>query len=472
MSGPHPSDLPLLLVDDEESVLFSSATLLRSTGLRQVQTLSDSRALLSRLASQGAAVVVLDLFMPFLPGTELLPQIVRLYPEIPVIVMTAAQEVDTAVDCMRQGAFDYLVKPVEESRYVSAVRRALELRTLRRDLGELKRRLLLDELEHPDAFSAVVTVSRAMRALFQYVETVARSPEPVLITGETGVGKELLAETVHRLSRRNGRFVPLSAAGLDDNLFSDTLFGHLRGAFTGAVQAREGLVAQAAGGTLFLDEIGDLEIASQVKLLRLLQEQAYYPLGSDVQRRSDVRVVCATHRDLGQLMGAGAFREDLYYRLSVHQVRVPPLRERPEDIPLLVDHFLEQAAAALGKAPPRPPRELFDLLGTYGFPGNVRELRAMVSDAVAAHRGGAILALERFRGAMRSLPDTTGPGRIAENTSWLLSATRLPTLREAEEALIRVALERAGGNQGIAADLLGLSRTALNRRLAKIRGPD
>jgi len=471
MSRHHPSDLPVLLVDDEESVRFSASTLLRGAGLRHVQTLGDSREVLATLESQGASVVVLDLFMPFVSGNELLPEISRLHPEVPVIVMTAAQEVDTAVECMRSGAFDYLVKPVEESRFVSAVKRALELRMLRRDLGELKRHLLLDELEHPEAFSSIVTRSRAMRALFQYVETVARSPEPVLITGETGVGKELLAETVHRLSRRNGRFVALNAAGLDDNLFSDTLFGHLRGAFTGAVQAREGLVAQAAGGTLFLDEIGDLETASQVKLLRLLQEQAYYPLGSDVQRNSDVRVVCATHRELPRLMADGRFREDLYYRLSVHQVRIPPLRERREDLPLLVAHFVEQAASSMGKTPPRPPGELFDLLGAHGFPGNVRELRGMVTDAVAAHRAGPILSLQRFKDAIGQDVKAITPEAKARTSSWWSASERLPTLKEAEEALIHEALERSGSNQGVAAQLLGISRTALNRRIQKLKEP-
>lgn len=463
------NDLPLVLVDDEETVLFSAAALLRSAGLRHLESLSDARQLLPLLERKGAAALVLDLFMPHRSGQELLPEITARYPEVPIIVMTASQEVDTAVECMRQGAFDYLVKPVEESRFISAVKRALELRTLRRDLRELKRYLLSGELEHPDAFSSIVAASRRMHALFQYAEAIGRSPEPVLITGETGVGKELLSEAVHRLSGRNGRFVALNAAGLDDNLFSDTLFGHRRGAFTGAAEAREGLVAQATGGTLFLDEIGDLETASQVKLLRLLQEQAYYPLGSDVQRHCDVRLICATNRDLARRMGEGAFRPDLYYRLSVHHIHIPPLRERKEDVPLLVAHFLDEAARALSREPPQPPPELFTLLSTYHFPGNVRELRAMVMDAMAVHRGGPVLSLERFKQAIREHASPPRPLEVTPSERLLHFPGRFPSLQEAEDELIQEAMGRAGGNQGIAATLLGISRSALNRRLGQRR---
>ena len=468
MIPPHPAELPVVLVDDEEALLHYYRLLLQNAGIRHLETLSDPRLLLDLIGRRGAAALVLDLAMPHIGGLQLLKEMTEQYPEIPVIVVTATRNTDTAVACMRGGAFDYLVKPAEASRFVATVKHAIELRALRRDFGELKRQLLTGELEHPQAFASIITANRSMYALFQYIETVALSPEPVLITGETGVGKELLAASVHRLSGRPGRFVPLNAAGLDDNLFSDTLFGHVRGAFTGAAQAREGLVSQAAGGTLFLDEIGDLEVPSQVKLLRLLQEQAYYPLGADVQRRGNIRLVCATHRDLSAAMASGAFRQDLYYRLSVHQVRVPPLRERKDDIPLLTAHFLEQAAARLGREPPRVPEALQALLGAYHFPGNVRELRAMVMDAAAAHRGGTLLALDRFKNAMqrtvvRSATASTGP--------LLLPEGRLPTLAQAEEQLIREALRRAGDNQGVAAILLGISRTALNRRLAKLRGP-
>ncbi|MEW8153745.1 MAG: response regulator, partial [Candidatus Thiodiazotropha endolucinida] len=225
---------PVVLVDDESSVLFSSKMILQSAGIKEVLTLGDSRELMPLLAEQDVAVVVLDLFMPYLSGTQLLPEVVREHPELPVIVMTATQEVETAVACMKGGGFDYLVKPVEENRFVSSVKHAMEVRALRQQVSALRRSLMTDQLEHGEVFSNIVTVSRKMRSLFQYLEAIAVSTEPVLISGETGTGKELLAMAIHRLSHCKGAFVPVNAAGLDDTLFSDTLFGHRKGAFSGA----------------------------------------------------------------------------------------------------------------------------------------------------------------------------------------------------------------------------------------------
>jgi len=466
MTQQNLGSLPVVLVDDEPSVLLSSKMVLYSAGLSNVRTIQDSRDLLPALTEQGAAMVVLDLFMPYLSGSELLPEVVRQFPDVPVIVMTAAQEVETAVACMKDGAFDYLVKPVEESRFVSSVQRALEVRSLRQQVGSLKRYLMTDQLEHGEAFASIITISRRMRALFQYLEAIAKSAEPVLITGETGVGKELLAQAVHRLSGRPGRFVAVNAAGLDDPLFSDTLFGHKRGAYSGADSSREGMVAAAAGGTLFLDEIGDLTPASQVKLLRLLQERQYYPLGSDVAKRSDVRIVCATNTELGRKMRGDEFRSDLYYRLSVHQVEVPPLRERKEDIAVLLGHFIEEAATALEKKPPKMPEELLVLLANYHFPGNVRELRAMAYDAVARHQCGRVLSMSSFRKVIKTQSESAA--RKSVRSQGGAASQRFPTLKEAEEQHIQAALRLAGGNQGIAATMLGISRPALNRRLANM----
>ena len=274
------------------------------------------------------------------------------HPELPVIVLTGANDVETAVRCMKDGAFDYLLKPVDEARLESAVRRAIEIGAMRRENSTLKRYLLTDALEHPEAFAAIVTAAKSMRAIFQYAEAVAPTPLPILVTGETGVGKELIARAIHAPERPPGPFLPVNVAGLDDALFSDALFGHKRGGFTGADRDRPGLVEQAAGGTLFLDEIGDLSPASQVKLLRLLQEGTYYPIGSDVMKRADIRVLVATNRDLRALQASGGFRKDLYYRLQAHHLHLPPLRERREDLPLLVAHFLAEGGPRAG--PPRP----------------------------------------------------------------------------------------------------------------------
>jgi DNA-binding NtrC family response regulator len=236
--------------------------------------------------------------MPYVAGIEILSRIRLDFPEIPVVIMTSANYIETAVDCMKIGAFDYLVKPVEMNRFLSCLKRALEFRSLRDEISSVRNLIFSDELKHVDAFSLVVTRNKKMLKIFQYVEAIAPSNQPVLITGETGVGKELIAEVIHKLSQRKGRFIAVNIAGLDDTMFSDTLFGHKKGAFTGAMGNREGLIAQASGGTLFLGEIGDLSGSSQVKLLRLLQEHIYYSLGSDVPKHTDARIIVATNKDI------------------------------------------------------------------------------------------------------------------------------------------------------------------------------
>jgi DNA-binding NtrC family response regulator len=463
---------PVLLVDDDPQFLLVSGVTLRAAGISPVATVEDSRQVMPFLEGREAAAVVIDLAMPHLSGRELLAKLKERYPELPVIVMTGNNELEIAVECMKAGAFDYLVKPVEPARFASGVRRALEVRSLQAEVASLKERFLSGELRNPSAFGEIVTRSRKMLAALQYVEVVAPSRHPVLVTGETGTGKELVGRAIHALSGCRGELVAVNVAGLDDTMFSDTLFGHRKGAYTGADQAREGLIARAAGGTLFLDEIGDLSETSQVKLLRLIEERKYYPLGSDLPKESDARIVCATHRSLESLLSDGRFRRDLYYRLSGHKVHLPPLRERKEDIPPLVDAFLAAAAEEERKKRPTPPAELYTLLSTYDFPGNVRELRMVVFDAVLRHQGG-VLSMEPFRKAV-GLKTPVAPGGAVgesvppgENSSLFREYPRLPTIREAEEQLIAEAMSRARNNQGIAASLLGITRQALNKRLVR-----
>jgi two-component system, NtrC family, response regulator HydG len=460
----------VLLVDDEGEILATSKLGLEIGGVREVQTLSDSREVLGYLAGNPVAVLVLDLSMPHVSGLELLAAVARDFTHIPTVVVTANDEIDTVVQCMKLGAFDYLVKPVSPARLLTCVQKALELCSLSSELSSLKQRLLADNLDHPAAFASIVTRNRKMRALFQYVEVVAGSRQPVIITGETGVGKELFARAIHDLSGCKGEFIALNAAGLDDNMFSDSLFGHKKGSYTGAEQAREGLIARAAGGTLFLDEIGDLNEMSQLKLLRLLQEREYYPVGSDLTRKSDAHFVLATNRDLQQRIAEGKFRNDLYYRLCGHQIQIPPLRERRDDLPLLLEHFINEEAESLGIPAPSYPKELIDLLETYRFPGNIRELQGMVSDAVTRNRS-RMLSQEPFRQAMTGDLGFQSASVDSELDDELLQKKlegiwgHFPTLNEAEDLLINTALQAAKGNQGIAATMLGLKRQTLNMRL-------
>jgi len=465
-----PTGIPVMIVDDDPALLRAASVVLRKGGISNVLTVERGREALNALAEERVGVLILDLALPDVSGQEVLDQVSSEYPEVSVIIMTAATELDTVIECMRKGASDYLVKPVDNNRFISAVFRAIEVLRLREEVYALKERFLLGELRNPQAFSRIITQNKKMRLLFQYVEAVAGSKQPVLITGETGVGKELFAEAIHAASHCKGNLIAVNVAGLDDTMFTDTLFGHMRGAFTGAERFREGLIYEAADGTLFLDEIGDLTEHSQVKLLRLLHNHEYYPLGADQARRSTARIIIATNQAIEDLVNKGRFRKDLYFRLRAHQIRVPPLRERKEDLPALIKQILLQAAKSMDKKPPTPPLELFDLLKTHHFPGNVRELEAMIHDAVAQHQGG-ILSLKSFKEAVgfetlavirhRGLEDAGAP-KLAT-----LFPDRLPTLAESEEFLVSEALKRANGNQGIAAGMLGLTRQALNKRLIR-----
>ncbi len=462
---------PVLLVDDEKQFLSTAGFILKGEGITHVVTCDDSRQVLPRLHGEEFSAVVLDLTMPHLSGTELLPQILVEFPGMPVIVLTAVNEVDTAVGCMKNGALDYLVKPVDSQRLTTAVRRAVKFGELDHQNRRLKASIFADTPADPGAFSAIVTQDRHMFAVFKYMEAIAGTFLPVLITGETGVGKELLAKAVHTLSGRPGQMVTVNTAGLDDTLFSDTLFGHKKGSFTGAGADRKGMIETAAGGTLFLDEMGDLSIPSQVKLLRLLQDGQYYPLGADTPRFSDARFVAATNVNLEEAVFKGTFRKDLYFRLRSHQVKVPPLRERLEDIPLLFNFFLEDACERLKKKVSSYPPQLFTLLSTYAFPGNVRELQTMVFDAVARHQAG-VLSMKSFK-EITGTPfpgEKTGslPEGVIENLTRIFNGN-FPKLKEVEQLLVTEALRLAGNNQGIAASMLGITRNALNKRLIRAK---
>lgn len=459
---------PILLVDDEQEILDLTRMTLGCEGLHNVLTLQDSRRLMSLLREQKVSAIVLDLMMPYLSGTELLQILVNEFPHIPVIIMTASDDLETAIECLKIGAFDYLLKPVEPNRLLSAIDKALKLNSLQDELSSLKECLLTGRLEHSDVFADIITGSPKMRAIFQYVEVISKSRQPILITGETGVGKELMACAIHKLTGLKGDFVTVNVAGLDDMMFSDTLFGHRKGAYTGADQSREGLIAKASGGTLFLDEIGDLSQFSQVKLLRLLQEEEYYTLGSDVLKRADARILVATNHNLLQSVEKGLFRKDLYYRLCAYQVNIPPLCERMEDVPLLLDHFIEEAARSLDKPKPVLSPEVAPHLSRHNFPGNIREFKAVVYNAVARHREGP-LTLKEFPCIARhsqALPmDGELPDKKIDDDVLTAIFGRFPTLQEVEDYMVERAMQIAEGRQSVAAEMLGITRQGLHKRI-------
>jgi DNA-binding NtrC family response regulator len=454
----------VLIIDDEPTVLTSLTAMLKANGLSNVLGCADERQVLELVGSRQPEAVLLDLGLPHIPGEKLLADIRAGFPHIPVIVVTASNDVQAAVDCMRAGAFDYMVKPVEESRLAGGVKQALSTRQLERNCRRLKNKLLAPTLSNPQAFAHITTHNRAMHAIFLIIESIADSGEPVLITGETGVGKELIAQAIHRASGRSGLFVPVNVAGLDDEQFANTLFGHRKGAFTGAQEALGGMIQQAAGGTLLLDEVGDLSLTSQVKLLRLLDSGEYLPLGADLPKRSTARIVATTNRDLDARMAEGKFRNDLYYRLSTHWLHIPPLRERTDDLPLLLNDLLREAAEKGHKEIPPVPAELPSLLATCDFPGNIRSLRRAVINALAGHSAGD-LPLDPFRELLARAKTRTPVVSAASPAENVVFPACLPTLRQVRELLIAEALKRSGGNQSIAAGLLGISHQALSKRL-------
>ncbi len=477
MNTDHNSAIAVIIVDDEDPVLLSLSSVLKSVGINNIICLNDSRVALETVSKQESSVLLLDLTMPYLSGEDLLPQIRKGYPDLPIIIVTGNTEVNTAVECMKAGAFDYLVKPVESSKLIATVKRAIEIQELKRENETLKRHLFSNELENPEAFSDIITNNKKMQSLLLYIEAIAGTAQTVLITGETGVGKELIAQSIHTLSGLEGNLIAVDVAGFDDNMFADTLFGHKKGAFTGADQPRKGIIESSSNGTLFLDEIGDLNHTSQLKLLRLLENHEYFPLGSDIPKRSAARIVVATNKDLNKAIDSGTFRRDLYYRLRTHHVHLPPLRDRIEDLPFLIEHFLEEISKEIGMKKPTAPPELFILLQNYNFPGNIRELKSMIYDGVSRLRHPAYQSTDRKPHksgflSLNSFKKIIGDKHSSPSDKILSEAlvsfsNRLPTIKQAIELLIAEALERSKGRQTIAAQMLGITQQALSKRLKR-----
>lgn len=460
---------PIFVADDIKTNLLFISNCLKTAGYNHIIECQDSSRIMELLAEHQPEIILLDLRMPPPDGITLLPKVRKAFPDIPVIIVTDISDVKTAVECMREGALDYITKPVDRDLFRITINRALAFRNLQRENRELKKTVhTLDDLETPEAFSSIITSSPNMIRIFRYIEAVAETSEPVLITGETGVGKELVAQVIHALSGRRGKLLPVNVAGLDDSMFSDTLFGHIPGAFTGADKVRRGLIETAGSGTLFLDEIGDLTPLSQVKLLRLLQENEYMPLGMDTAKYSQARIIVATNEDLWALQKQGRFRKDLIYRLKTHHIHLPALVERRADISLLVDYFLEQACERMNRKKPLVSKKLIACLEAYPFPGNVRELQAMVFDALS-RSGGSELTVDHFSHHFLSTGSEGDNGnRGHEKADHLLFPENLPTIKEATDRLVHEAMTRAKGKQTLAASMLGISQPALHKRLKKM----
>ena len=462
----------IYIIDDEKYILQSLSAVLRAAGMNNIVTCSDSRDALKMMSEKSPALVLLDLTMPYVSGEALLPQIKAEYPDVPVLIITGVNELSTAVECMKDGASDYLVKAIENSKLLSAVQNALSLGELREENQMLKKSLLTLEESRNPAFSNFITGSTVMHKIFKYLTVISSTNQTILVRGETGTGKELVAESIHTSSGRSGQFITVNAAGLDDTMFSDTLFGHKKGAFSGADASRKGLIEAAAGGTLFLDEIGDLSSASQIKLLRLLEKGEYYELGSDVHKRAACRIVAATNCDLEKKIKDGDFRADLYYRLASHEVVLPPLRDRAEDIPLLADFFSRKKTSEMGIAAPVITGDFMHKLSRFRFNGNVRELITVITRCISTNVSGPLDAglLMRLYPTGIGEDDTEeieADDKISLDRDVLSFPENLPHLKQWADLLVDESIRRSGGNITAAAAMIGISQPALSKRLAK-----
>ncbi len=442
----------VLVVDDEENLRIVLKTLLRRHGY-EVETAQSGEEALGLVERFGPDFVITDVKMPKMGGMDLLATLKAKGDLTTVIVMSAYGNLDLAIEAIKAGAYDYVHKPFKPDEIVFALRKAEERELLRRE-----NRALREEIRKEYRFEDILAKSPSMEELFRTIAKIAEYKTTVLITGESGVGKELIARALHRRSGRTGAFVAVNCGAIPENLLESELFGHKRGAFTDAIQDRRGLFEEAANGTLFLDEIGELPLGLQVKLLRVLQDEHIRRLGDVRDIEVDVRIVAATHRDLVAETQAGRFREDLFYRLNVLSIHVPPLRDRREDIPLLIEHFIARNNARLGTRVRGTDAESRRMLFDYAWPGNVRELENTVERAMVLAEGDLIQVID--------LPERIREAK--DKVSTQLDGDELSikkTVRNIEEILIRRALQRTRGNRTKAAELLEISHRALLYKL-------
>jgi DNA-binding NtrC family response regulator len=444
----------ILVVDDDVEMRELVHDVLSARG-HQVTTAGSGQEVLTLLAQEDFAVVLTDLRMKGMEGTELLTEIKRVYPDISVILMTAFGSVETAVEAMKHGASDYLTKPVKSEEIIRVVERAVREAALRREVSRLRK-----EVHKEYSFHQILGKSKAIQAVFDLIRRVADSPTNVLITGESGTGKELVAKAIHYNSdRREAPFVPVNCAAIPEQLLESELFGHMRGSFTDAKMDKRGLFEEAQKGTVFLDEISELPLMLQAKILRAIQEKEIRRVGATKPISVDVRIIAATNLNLNDEVKAKRFREDLYYRLNVIELKLPPLRERREDIPLLVDAFLKKCGEARGKEMKGVSEPALAMLMDYPWPGNVRELENVIERAVTLSLGEKIGPDDLPAGVQGARGDRRVLDEAAEKT--------LP-LHEIEKEYIKKILEKMGGNKYQAAHALGIDRKTLYRKLGEI----
>jgi two-component system, NtrC family, response regulator AtoC len=453
----------LLIVDDEMALREAVAERLTDHGF-VVEQADSGEAALERLAEFAFDILITDLRLPGIDGRRVLDAAIERYPDIIGIVITGYGTVKDAVEAIKQGAADFIMKPFQFDALMHVLKSALEQRRLRSENAYLR-----SQLEARYRIDGLVGTSQVMRDLFQLLETVASTSSTVLITGETGTGKELAARAIHHNSpRRTQRFVAINCSAIPETLLEAELFGHVRGAFTGAVGNRQGKLEQAHKGTLFLDEVATMSPALQAKLLRVLQEREFERVGDSHTVKIDVRVIAATHSDLARMVADGSFREDLFYRLNVIPVKVPALRERREDIPLLVRHFIQKIGAEFGRSSVMVSQDAMRRLMAYQWPGNVRQLENVIERALAFSQGRSQIDVRDLAIELQTEPPAAAAADVIFPAEGLDFAAYIEQM---ELALIRQSLERTQGNKRQAAKLLNLKRTTLIEKLKRLDPP-
>ena len=453
-SIPHiPS--PVLVVDDDEGLLLSIKATLVSSGLPEPALVSDSRRVIDLVHKYDFQLILLDLMMPHLTGMEVLRRIKKESLDVECVIVSAIDDVASAVQAMSLGASDYLVKPLNSDKLVALVNRTLEKYSVQHELEQFGTKKVFSNLKNPDAFADIVAEDEAMALIFHQVEAVAGTDYSVVISGESGTGKEMLARVIHKLSNRsNAPFYAVNMASFSKTIFEDEFFGHAKGAYTDAASDKIGFFEAAHGGTLFLDEITELDPSLQGKLLRVIEERELYRLGSTEVRNVNVRIIAATNRDINEEIVRGVFRADLYYRINMYNIKVPPLRERQKDILPIARHFLKIHAEINNKKIRSLSPELEQRLIQYSYPGNVRELENIIAAAVLQEKGKTI----GLASTLNLLP-YEGPERRKH--------VELLTLEELEKRHIEKVLEIAGGNRFKAAKILGVNVSTVYRKIEK-----
>ncbi len=451
---------PILVVDDDTGLLLSIRAILESAGLPQPALISNGDRVMDLLKTQSFHLVLLDLILPKINGIDLLRRMKRSHPDVECLIITAVDDVSTAVEAMKYGAFDYLIKPIRREKLIISVQNALQRFDLLHKVSLLEGGPFFEDLAHPEAFRDMIAGSPSMLRVFHEAEIYAANDYNLVLTGETGVGKDMLARIIHGLSRRSGGpFTPVSMPALSQTLFENDLFGHSKGAYTGAFSEKKGFFEEADGGTLFLDEITELDPKLQGAILRVIQERELYRLGSTRAKKVDVRIIAASNRDLAREVAKGRFRSDLYYRLNVCHIHIPPLRERREDILPITRHFLRRHSRNSNKNIHELSHDLANRLESHDFPGNVRELENIVASAVLSETG-TLLTL----GSTGSHLGDSGPTFRGEIQPF-------QALHQVEKNHILRVLHAVDGNRTQAARILGIGLRTLQRKLKSYQEP-